>query len=282
MQTRDRLFIGNEWVAPATDGTIEVISPHTEECHRPGPRRDAGRHRQGRRRRARRVRRRPVADDDARGARRRPSPPVARRSRRAATRSPTSSPSENGSPELVVDHGPGLLGDDGARHLRRPRARLPVGGRARRRDGRPVRVRRAPVGVAAAIIPWNVPLFITALKLGPAMAAGCTIVLKPAPETPLDAYLLAEAVIEAGIPAGVINIVAAPAARPASTSSRHPGIDKVSFTGSHRGGHAHRRAVRRAAQARARSSSAASRRRSCSTTSTSTTPLLNDHHVGAA
>ena len=56
----------------------------------------------------------------------------------------------------------------------------------------PVLVRKEPVGVVAAIVPWNVPLFVTMLKLAPALAAGCTIVLKPAPETPLDAYLLAE------------------------------------------------------------------------------------------
>src|SRR6185503_4893028 len=75
--------------------------------------------------------------------------------------------------------------------------------------GGPVRVRKAPVGVAAAITPWNVPLFIAALKLGPAMISGCTVVLKPAPETPLDSYLLAEAAMEAGVPEGVINIVPA-------------------------------------------------------------------------
>jgi betaine-aldehyde dehydrogenase len=97
--------------------------------------------------------------------------------------------------------------------------------------GAPLRVRRAPVGVVAGIIPWNVPLFITALKLGPAMAAGAPIVLKPAPETPLDSYLFAEAVVEAEIPPGVINIV--PAGREnAEHLVRHPGIDKVSFTGS--------------------------------------------------
>jgi acyl-CoA reductase-like NAD-dependent aldehyde dehydrogenase len=97
--------------------------------------------------------------------------------------------------------------------------------------GSPVRVRRAPVGVAAGIIPWNVPLFICALKLGPAMAAGCPIVLKPAPETPLDAYLLAEAVLEADLPPGVVNIVAA--GREVSEHIlTHPSIDKVSFTGS--------------------------------------------------
>lgn len=95
----------------------------------------------------------------------------------------------------------------------------------------PVTVRKVPVGVCAGIIPWNVPLFISVLKLGPALAAGCTIVLKPAPDTPLDSYLLAEAVIEAEIPPGVVNIVAADRA-PSEYLVRHPDVDKVSFTGS--------------------------------------------------
>ena len=85
--------------------------------------------------------------------------------------------------------------------------------------------------MCAGIIPWNVPLFISVLKLGPAMAAGCTIVLKPAPDTPLDAYLLAEAVVEADIPPGVVNIVAAER-EVSEYLVRHPDIDKVSFTGS--------------------------------------------------
>ena len=97
--------------------------------------------------------------------------------------------------------------------------------------GGPVRVRRAPVGVVAAITPWNVPLFIAALKLGPGLLAGCTFVLKPAPETPLDSYPLADAIIEAGIPEGVINII--PAGRETGEYIvKHPSIDKVSFTGS--------------------------------------------------
>ncbi len=95
----------------------------------------------------------------------------------------------------------------------------------------PVIVNRHPVGVCAGIIPWNVPLFISMLKLAPAMAAGCTIVLKPAPDTPLDAYLLADAVVEANIPPGVVNIVAADRG-PSEYLVRHPDIDKVSFTGS--------------------------------------------------
>ncbi len=95
----------------------------------------------------------------------------------------------------------------------------------------PVTIRKVPVGVCAGIIPWNVPLFISILKLGPALSAGCTIVLKPAPNTPLDSYLLAEAVQEAEIPPGVVNIVAADRG-PSEYLVRHPDIDKVSFTGS--------------------------------------------------
>jgi len=97
--------------------------------------------------------------------------------------------------------------------------------------GSPATVRREPVGVAACIIPWNVPLFVTMLKLGPALAAGCTVVIKPSPETPLDAYLLAECAIQAGVPSGVINIVAA-GRDVGEYLVTHPDIDKVAFTGS--------------------------------------------------
>jgi betaine-aldehyde dehydrogenase len=101
------------------------------------------------------------------------------------------------------------------------------------RDGLfgPVTVRREPVGVVAAIVPWNVPQFTTVSKLAPALVAGCTVVLKPAPETPLDAYLLAELIHEAGVPPGVVNIV--PAGRETGEYLvSHPGVDKVAFTGS--------------------------------------------------
>jgi betaine-aldehyde dehydrogenase len=92
-------------------------------------------------------------------------------------------------------------------------------------------VRREPVGVAAGIIPWNVPLFIVMLKLGAALASGSTMVIKPAPETPLDALLMAEIIEEIGIPAGVVNIV--PAGREVGEHLvRHPDVDKVAFTGS--------------------------------------------------
>jgi betaine-aldehyde dehydrogenase len=92
-------------------------------------------------------------------------------------------------------------------------------------------VRKEPVGVVGGIVPWNVPLFVTMLKLAPALAAGCTMVLKPSPETALDSYLLAESLIEAGLPEGVINIV--PAGREVGEHLvTHKGIDKISFTGS--------------------------------------------------
>lgn len=86
-------------------------------------------------------------------------------------------------------------------------------------------------GVVAAIAPWNNPFGIMASKVAPALIAGCTVVMKPAPETPMEAYILAEAAQEAGLPAGVLNLVCAD--REASDSLvRNPMIDKVSFTGS--------------------------------------------------
>ena len=97
--------------------------------------------------------------------------------------------------------------------------------------GNDVRVRKLPVGVVGAIVPWNAPLFIAALKLGPALAAGCTVVLKPAPEAPLSAFVLAEVAAEAGLPDGVLNVV--PGGPEAGEHLvRHPGVDKISFTGS--------------------------------------------------
>jgi aldehyde dehydrogenase (NAD+) len=92
-------------------------------------------------------------------------------------------------------------------------------------------VRREPVGVVAAIVPWNYPQALAAFKLAPALAAGCTVVLKAAPETALDAMVFGEAAREAGLPPGVLNIV--PGGIPTGSHLvSHPGVDKVSFTGS--------------------------------------------------
>nr|WP_198653362.1 aldehyde dehydrogenase [Actinocorallia populi] len=88
-----------------------------------------------------------------------------------------------------------------------------------------------PVGVAAVIVPWNAPVTLAAWKTAPALAAGCSVVVKPPPEAPLSGYVLAEALAEAGVPDGVVNLL--PGGREAGEHLvRHPGTDKIAFTGS--------------------------------------------------
>lgn len=89
-----------------------------------------------------------------------------------------------------------------------------------------------PVGVAAAITPWNFPLHQALTKLGSAIAAGCPVVLKPAETTPLTAYLIAEAAIDAGLPEGWLSVLAGHGAVAGAALAAHPGVDMVSFTGS--------------------------------------------------
>jgi aldehyde dehydrogenase (NAD+) len=95
----------------------------------------------------------------------------------------------------------------------------------------PVVVQKVPVGVAAGIVPWNVPLFITCMKLGAALAAGAPIVLKPSPEAPVSSFLLADVLVEAGLPPGVVSILPGDADLGRHLVA-HPLVDKVSFTGS--------------------------------------------------
>lgn len=97
--------------------------------------------------------------------------------------------------------------------------------------GDDVIVRREPAGVVAAIVPWNMPQFLIIGKLAPALLAGCTVIVKPARETPLDALLLAEVLEEAGLPPGVVSVL--PGGRDVGELLlTHPGVDKISFTGS--------------------------------------------------
>ena len=226
----DKLYIGGEWVEPHGTGSIEVISPHTEAVIGRVP--DASPADMDRAVTAARK-----AFDDGPWPRMTPAERaegIKRLSGALQSRAQDLADvisSQNGSPKswslmgqvfsatMVLDTYAGLASG------------YPWEDHRTGALGTPVIVRRAPVGVAAGIIPWNVPLFICALKLGPAMAAGCPIVLKPAPETPLDGYLLAEAVAEADLPPGVVNIVAA-GRETGEHLIRHPGIDKVSFTGS--------------------------------------------------
>jgi aldehyde dehydrogenase (NAD+) len=229
VQEHDTFFIGGKWVEPAGSGTLEVVSPATLEV-------------------VGRVPESTDADVDRAVAAAReafdlgPWPrmsPAERADVMAAVSGAiqarmdefaTIITNENGAPftfsqmgqvfaaTAVLDYYTGL-----AREFAFEEWRQGMMG--------PVLVRREPVGVVAGIIPWNVPLFITMLKLGPALAAGATMVLKPAPETPLDAFALAEIVEESGLPAGVLNIV--PADREVGEHLvRHPDVDKVAFTGS--------------------------------------------------
>ena len=91
---------------------------------------------------------------------------------------------------------------------------------------------REPIGVVGQIIPWNFPMIMATLKLGPALATGCTVVLKPAEQTPLTALLLGELVQQAGFPEGVVNIVTGYGETAGAALAAHPDVDKVAFTGS--------------------------------------------------
>jgi phenylacetaldehyde dehydrogenase len=92
--------------------------------------------------------------------------------------------------------------------------------------------RREPIGVVGQIIPWNFPLLMAAWKLGPALATGCTVVLKPAEQTPLSALRLGELALEAGLPPGVLNIVTGFGETAGAALAAHPDVDKIAFTGS--------------------------------------------------
>jgi acyl-CoA reductase-like NAD-dependent aldehyde dehydrogenase len=100
-----------------------------------------------------------------------------------------------------------------------------------RPDGGITRILQEPAGVVAAIAPWNGPLPVAALKLAPALAAGCTAVMKAAPSTPLGTYRFAEILAEAGVPDGVVNVIAADR-KGSQHLAEHPDVDKISFTGS--------------------------------------------------
>merc|ERR1719161_1284102 len=97
---------------------------------------------------------------------------------------------------------------------------------------------KEPIGVVGCITPWNYPLNQIAAKVCPAMIVGCTVVLKPSEVTPVNAYLFAEAVHEAGLPKGVFNMINGTGTGVGNTLSSHPDVDMISFTGSTRAGKA--------------------------------------------
>src|SRR6186713_1995296 len=225
----DKLFIGGEWVAATSGRTIEIVNPNSEEV---------------------------VAVVAAAG------PDDMDRAVAAARQAfdqgpwPTTPPAERAAklmamidlleprvPELCaawvaqvgglasfapIMHGGGVAGLRGIAALGNTFAWV------EQKKGMVVDtavIAREPVGVVAGIAPWNAPFGIMANKVFYALISGCTIVMKPSPETPLEAYIIAEAAEAAGLPPGTVNLV--PAEREASDHLvNNPGIDKVSFTGS--------------------------------------------------
>ena len=230
MHDYDKLFIGGAWVEPAGTGTIDVISPHSEE-------------------RVGRVPEGTNADVDKAVAAAREAfdegewPRLSPEERITAVRRfadlystkfdemSTLITTEMGSPilfsQLAQVPVPWMMLDAFIKNAEKhPWEETRTGVLSPE-----VLVRREPVGVVGAIVPWNVPQFTTMSKLAPALLTGCTIVIKPSPETPLDAMLMAELLQEAGIPEGVVSII--PAGREVGEHLvRHPGIDKIAFTGS--------------------------------------------------
>ncbi|MGG8410026.1 aldehyde dehydrogenase [Streptomyces sp. 12297] len=224
-----KLFIGGEWVDPLGSATIDVVSPHTEQVIGRVPHAS-----------------REDVDRAVAAARQAfdhgPWPRMSLDERIAVVAAikdaiavrheeiARSISSQNGSPYswsvLAQALGP-MMVYDAAINVAREFAY------EEHRQGAlgPILVRREPVGVVAAVVPWNVPQFVAAAKLGPALLAGCAVILKPSPESPLDSYLLAEIAAEAGVPEGVLSVL--PADREVSEYLvGHPGVDKVAFTGS--------------------------------------------------
>ena len=226
----DELFIGGRWQAPATGQRLSVISPHTEEPIGETP--EAGPEDVDR------------AVTAARQGLRRGSVAAAERVASGWRRSRSSPPSTPPTRDEMADLITAEMGSPRSfsrlgQANGRPVADAPDSGDGQgirwveRRQGLfgDVQVRRAPVGVVGAIVPWNVPQVLIMPKMIPALIAGCTVVVKPAPETPLDAMWLAEMLEELDLPEGVVSIV--PGGRETGESLvRHPGVDKISFTGS--------------------------------------------------
>ena len=191
---------------------------------------------------------------------------------RSSTRWRSSSPNARTNLALleVRDNGKPIV--DGQRRTRRDRRLFRIlrgrGNEKLRRSTLPGRCRIIsrtpccePVGVVGAIVPWNFPLLLAIWKVAPALAAGCTIVLKPAPSTPLTAIELGKIALEAGVPEGVLNIVTGPGPRTRRWLVEHPGIDKIAFTGSTATGKLRRRNRGADAQARHAGTRRQSRRR---------------------
>lgn len=227
----DRLYIGGEWIAPASSRTISVVSPSTEEFIGSVPEAndvDVDRAATAAR----------TAFDDPLGwsrwtpGRRAESLErfaAALDARANATAAAVSS--QNGMPIQISSALEAVLPAVLLRYYGGVVAHRETEERRDALRGGTTIVRKEPLGVTGAVVPWNFPQFLSFLKIAPALAAGCTMVIKPPPETVLDFWIVAEAAAEAELPPGVLNIV--PAGRNVGAHLvTHPLIDKVAFTGS--------------------------------------------------
>jgi acyl-CoA reductase-like NAD-dependent aldehyde dehydrogenase len=230
MYERDQLFIDGKWTAPQSDSVISVISPHSEavigHAASAGPA-DVNRAVEAAR----------AAFDTGPWPRMQPAERIDALGRLAGIYK-----------ERRADMAALISAEIGApiSFAKMAQVRLPLTmisafcGLAANYEwqqdrpglyGKNIRIVKQPVGVVAAVVPWNMPQFLTVTKVMPALLAGCSVVLKPAPESVLDALLLAEMIEAAGLPPGVLNVV--PGGRDVGELLvRHNGIDKVSFTGS--------------------------------------------------
>jgi acyl-CoA reductase-like NAD-dependent aldehyde dehydrogenase len=221
---RERHYIGGDWVAPAAAGTIDVVDPATEEV--------IGRAAAG-----------TAADVDAAvtAARDAFGPWAARpAAERAETCLAIGHRLEDRRGELadLITHEMGMpaalagqiqVGLPIASFTSQPLLVTEVAWEERVGNSLVV---REPVGVVGAIAPWNYPLHQIAAKVAAALAAGCTVVVKPSELTPLNAFVLAEIVEDAGVPPGVFNLVSGTGPMVGEAIAAHPGLDMVSFTGS--------------------------------------------------
>jgi len=227
---RDQLFIDGQWSAPDSGDAIDVISPHSQEVigrAALATAADVGRA----------VRAARSAFDDGPWPRMQPADRIAAINRLAELYK-----------ERRGDMAALITAEIGAPISFAKRAQVGIpqmmfaafAGLASGYDwqetrpglyGNDIRINKQPVGVVAAVVPWNMPQFLTVCKIVPALLAGCCVVLKPAPESILDAQLLADIVAQTDLPQGVFNVV--PGERAVGESLvGHPGVDKVSFTGS--------------------------------------------------
>jgi aldehyde dehydrogenase (NAD+) len=223
----DSLFIGGEWVRPRSPATIQVRSASTGEPIGRAPEASEA-----------------DADAAVAAARRAFEDPAGwsqwEPAQRAAALERLESRSQeigrrvstqNGMPIALSPTIEGMTPVGTIRYVVSLLAGAPVEEEVPRFLGGNLIIRHEPVGVVGAIVPWNYPQTLASFKYAPALAAGCTVVLKPSPETVLDSYLFADAVLAAGLPPGVINIV--PGGRELGAYLvQHPDVDKVAFTGS--------------------------------------------------